>query len=137
MTGADVVTEARRWLGVPYVHQGRTRYGVDCIGLVICVRHAVEAWPAALREVRNYARRPADALLVDRIAAHCQRIEAPEDGCVILVRWPNHAHATHTALYAGGHLIHAYQFAGRVVETGHRAHWLRDTDSYWRLPGVA
>lgn len=38
MTGADVVTAARLWLGVRYRHQGRSREGVDCIGLPVCVR---------------------------------------------------------------------------------------------------
>jgi cell wall-associated NlpC family hydrolase len=38
VTGADVVTAARLWLGVRYRHQGRSREGVDCIGLPVCVR---------------------------------------------------------------------------------------------------
>lgn len=37
-----VVAEARTWAGTPYVHQGRVRgAGVDCVGLVIGVAHAL------------------------------------------------------------------------------------------------
>lgn len=133
---AQVVTEARRWLGVPYVHQGRTVYGVDCVGLVLCVRHSIVPWAALEGELRNYARHPQDGLLVERVQAHCHRLDAPEDGAMILIRWPKTAHASHVALYAGGNLIHAYQRARKVVETGFRAHWLRNAHSYWRLPGV-
>lgn len=38
LTGADVVRVARSFVGVRYVHQGRSRDGVDCIGLPRCVR---------------------------------------------------------------------------------------------------
>ena len=33
----EVIAEARRWLDVPWKHQGRTRGGIDCAGLVILV----------------------------------------------------------------------------------------------------
>jgi len=31
------VEEARAWLGTPWRHQGRTKHGIDCAGLVILV----------------------------------------------------------------------------------------------------
>lgn len=136
IAGADIAAEARRWLSIPYVHQGRTRFGVDCAGLVICVRDAVESWPAGLLAVRNYARTPSDGVLMEVVSQHCTPLEAAEEGCLLAIRWPLHKHISHLALYAGGSIIHAYQRAGKVVETGYRAHWLRDTASLWRLPGV-
>ena len=36
-TRADILRVARSWLGVPFAHQGRTRRGVDCVGLVVMV----------------------------------------------------------------------------------------------------
>jgi cell wall-associated NlpC family hydrolase len=134
---AQLVTEARRWLDVPYVHQGRTRYGVDCIGLILCVRDALEPWDALRREPRNYARHPRDGMLLDRVRASCFLLARPEDGALILIRWPKTPEPSHVAIFAGGNIIHAYQRAKRVVETGFRAHWLRNAHSYWRLPGVA
>lgn len=133
---SQLVQEARAWVGVPYIHQGRTRYGVDCVGLVLCVRDAVAPWTALAAEVRNYARHAKDGLLLDRVRQHCTQIDAPEDGAMILIRWPKHRHPSHAAIYAGGNLIHAYQRARRVVETGFRAHWARDAHSFWRLPDV-
>ncbi len=35
VSGDDVVQYARTWLGVPWVHQGRSRQGVDCAGVLI------------------------------------------------------------------------------------------------------
>jgi len=34
ITRQDVVDEARTWIGVPWVHGGRARSGVDCAGLL-------------------------------------------------------------------------------------------------------
>lgn len=137
ITPAQLVAEARRWVGVPYVHQGRSFNGVDCIGLIICVRSALAPWPASTLEPRNYARHPRDGLLLDRIRAHCAQISGAENGAVILIQWPTAEEPSHAAIYADGNLIHAYQRAGAVVETGYRAHWPRYTHSFWRLPDVS
>lgn len=134
---AAIVAEGQRWLGTPYVHQGRSQYGVDCIGFVICVRHAVEAIPSWLTETRTYARQPMHGLLLSRIAAHCTPLDQVEEGCLIVIRWPRMKEPAHVALYGGGNILHAYQKVNRVIQSGYRANWLRDTHSLWRLPGVA
>jgi hypothetical protein len=75
MTRADVVAEARRWLGVKFRPKGRSRAGVDCIGLLVMVGRAFAVahvdqqhytdWPDPQREMlrqfdRFLERRPAD-----------------------------------------------------------------------------
>ena len=37
----NVVAEARSWIGTRWIHQGRDRNGIDCIGLVVVVRRAL------------------------------------------------------------------------------------------------
>lgn len=37
VTRADIVSEARSWINTPWRHQGRSRSGVDCVGLVVMV----------------------------------------------------------------------------------------------------
>jgi hypothetical protein len=132
----EVVREARRWIGTPFVHQGRSRHGVDCIGLIVCVRAAFDGFPEGMREIRNYRRRPADGLLLDRVRHYCSQLTEPEPAALVLVQWPKDATPSHTMLCAGDTVIHAYQRVGRVVEVGYRAHWERWTHSLWRLPGV-
>lgn len=136
-TAADVLREAHAWVGTPYVHQGRSRHGVDCIGFVICVRAAVEPLPPLFSETRNYARAPKNGLLLERVTHWCTPLTAVEDGCLVLIKWPLSAVPSHVGIYGAGNILHAYQRVGRVIETGYRAHWLRDTHSFWRLPGMA
>lgn len=38
----QVVEEARKWLGVPWKHQGRSRQGLDCAGLIVVVAQALK-----------------------------------------------------------------------------------------------
>ena len=56
LTPADIVETARSWLGTRWVHQGRTRAGVDCCGLVIKIAHELKL---SDYDTRNYARRTA------------------------------------------------------------------------------
>ena len=50
----DIITEARRWIGTPWRHQGRSRAGVDCVGLIVLVARALGLEP---EDVTGYARR--------------------------------------------------------------------------------
>lgn len=36
-----IVQQARTWKGAPYLHQGRNRFGVDCVGLPLAVYAAL------------------------------------------------------------------------------------------------
>lgn len=56
VTRAEIVVEARTWVGVRWQHQGRTRHGIDCVGLP-----AVVAFDLGLIDTMpesGYPRRP-------------------------------------------------------------------------------
>lgn len=57
MKRADIVAEARKWLDVPFMHQGRNRQGVDCVGLVQMVG---DAFDIEYDDMVGYARAPTD-----------------------------------------------------------------------------
>lgn len=143
VTGADVVAEARRWLGTLWRHQARLRgVGVDCGGLVVCVAQAlglpVEDHPP------GYARLPDGVSLRACVERQCTRIATLEPGAVLLMRWadaPQHL-AIVSTLSEGFGMIHAWAGIRRVVEHGLTAEWRErvvgdDTGPLiYRLPGV-
>lgn len=130
---AAIVAEVRTWLGCPYLHQGRNRRGVDCVGLVIAVCDACGVTPPGFT-TGAYGRIPANDMLRSRIAEHCSPLDRPLPGAMVVIRWTREA--SHVAIFTGSTLIHSYQHAGRVIEHGYRGRWLRMTDSVWALPGV-
>lgn len=136
MTSDDVISEARRWLGTSYMHQGRNRSGVDCIGLVIVVARHLNLIDAKFREPLNYHRLPAHGLLQAEVSRHCEQISEPVAGCILLMRWKRSDDCSHCGIYTGENIIHAYERVGRVVEHGFRAPWPRRLVSSWKLPRV-
>lgn len=132
----DVVDEARKLIGTPYRHQGRSRYGVDCVGFVVLVMERLATLPADL-ERANYGRLP-KAELIEKTRAYCTPLMVLEPGALLLMRWPGEKDAGHAGIYTGEDrlMIHAYGVLQRVVEHGYRGAWVRITHSIWRLPGV-
>jgi cell wall-associated NlpC family hydrolase len=129
-----VIDLARTWVGVPFRHQGRSREGIDCVGLAIVVGRELGLLPADF-DATGYARRPTDGRLLEEIAERCTPAPGPEPASLIVVRWNRDPH--HVAICTGPTLIHALSTVGRVVEHGYRHPWPKLTQSVWRLPGVA
>jgi len=76
MTGADVVRVARSMLGCRYAHQGRSRAGLDCIGLPVLVR--AELGLEALDAAPGYAKTSAAFEMIDFCRAQMVEV-APAD----------------------------------------------------------
>ncbi len=139
VTRAQVVAEARGWLGTPFEHQGRVQgAGVDCIGLLIGVAQSLGLTQF---DVTGYARAPSDGLLQGGCREHLQPVQlaSAQPGDVLLMRFkrePQHVGLVADYVHGGLSVIHSYQGAGGVVEHRLDALWLRRVVSVWRIPGV-
>lgn len=121
---ADIVAEARSWIGTRYRHQGRRKgVGVDCIGLVGGVALACGVPNAAAwlddPDMHNYARTPDPTMLRRACAEFFDPVPVPaaREGDVLLFaleRQPRHF----ALLVAPNRVVHAYALiaARRVVE---------------------
>lgn len=140
VTRAAFVGEARKWLGVPWVHQGRSRDGVDCVGLLLCVGRDLALTEFDFRNYR-YANDP--AMLFDLADQHMTRIDLAQaqPGDVVTISYPGVPH--HMGIlgnYPNGglSLIHALNLWGRtVVEHGLDFNWRRRIRQAYTVPGVA
>lgn len=127
-----VLVEARKWLGTPFVHQGRNAFGLDCVGLLIVVARGLGI---SDYDVSGYGRSPDPAFL----RAECARLMHPVPvsarlpGDVLLFRY--RAEPQHLAFVTGRGIIHSY-YRGGVIETALPHTWAHRIVGAYTLPGV-
>lgn len=136
----DVVATARGWIGTRWRHQGRTREGCDCAGLVLCVARELGLIAPDACDVVGYPRLPANGMLGLACGQHMARVAAPDVGCVALMRFEREPqHLGIFGDYPGGglSLIHAYASNRKVVEHRLDENWRGRIVAVFDLPGVA
>ena len=144
-TGAEIVAEARRWVGTPWLHQACLRgVGCDCIGLVAGVARAMgmpeaEAWLADAR-FRGYGRTPKVADLFAACSIYLDRIAPSQLGLGDIGLFAIAREPMHFGIISGLapiYLIHGYTGAGRVVENALAGKWTRRLVGAYRYRGKA
>lgn len=128
---------ARTWVGVPFRHAGRSRAGVDCLGLAIAV--AREAGIAA-PDADGYPRRPSPRALAEGLRAHMDRApagEAPRDGDLLVFAEPHPVHVGVVEVDGAGRrwVIHAYAPARKVIREPLEGERLRRVVAAYRHRG--
>lgn len=137
MTGAGIVAKAREFLGVRYVHQGRSRSGVDCIGLPVCVRAelGLEHLDAAA-----YGRRTIDSEMLEFCRTNMREVKSSElQPGDILVQM--HGTVRHMAIvgdypFGGLSVIHAWLPNRKVAECRLDDEFMRDVRGCFRFSEV-
>lgn len=116
-TAQDMVEEARKWVGTPWRHQGRTRVGVDCVGLlVVCAR----AIGLEVEDRTDYGQSPTNDSLLRHLSsyltkAHNNQILPGRIGLFTENRFPCHV-GIFSDVDGAPHLIHAFARRRMVVE---------------------
>ncbi len=130
-TRQQVVDEARNWLGVRWAHQGRSRAGVDCVGLVVRVAHALNL---STFDTADYSRQPDPARMRALMAEHMEPVAAPQIGDVLLMRFE--VEPQHVAIVTDIGIIHAYAQVRRVVEHRFDSVWLGRVVGAYQFKGI-
>ena len=129
-----IVAQAREWIGVPYLHQGRSRVGCDCLGFIATMLNELGVDLALRNLPLNYGADPQE-LLVATLSRLCRNI-ALQPGALVAIKFPHGKFASHAAIYTGDSMIHCYRNVGKVVEHGYRGAWPRLAESIWAMPYV-
>jgi cell wall-associated NlpC family hydrolase len=129
-----VIDQARQWRGVKFLHQGRTRFGADCLGFVAGVCAELGSHVPMANLPINYGRSP-QTLLAETLTRLCRQIPL-QPAALILLQWPLTPYGSHAGIYTGENMIHSFQAEGKVVEHGYRGPWVKRTVSIWALPEV-
>jgi cell wall-associated NlpC family hydrolase len=118
---AEIVAEARTWIGTPWQHQARLKgVAVDCVGLVIGTLRNL-GLKSQCFDIAGYPRVP-DGSMLALADAHLRRIARadikPGDVLAFAIsRDPQHMGIVGDYRHGGLSVIHANSKAGRVVET--------------------
>jgi len=141
---ARIVAEARRYVGMPFQHQGRGRNGegIDCAGVLISVGKTLGLLPD--EDVRNYSRCPNPRLMRGYLQQYFDQIPvvAVTDGdwyYMAFSRQPQHMAMHITRYIAGGpvpYILHSYSEAGRCVEHRMTPAWRARVVEAYRYRGI-
>lgn len=134
VTRAEFVAEALTWMGTPYAHQGRIKgAGVDCIGLVIGVCHALKI---STYDITGYTRRP-DGSLRATMETQLELIpvSTAQAGDVLLFKFGSVP--VHVGILTDENtLVHAYSPNRKVISNSLDARWRGLIAGAYHVPGV-
>ena len=136
MDAVTIISQARKYVGTPFHHQGRSKRGLDCVGLIARV-----AKDLGLSEYDflQYDRIP-NPLLFMSILRSCpdwDRVPLQEmrEGDVLIFKLSSYP--CHLAFLATeGRIIHALSLRGRVCEHRLSSDWRRKIRDCFRFKGV-
>ncbi|MBB3991342.1 NlpC/P60 family protein [Croceicoccus naphthovorans] len=135
ISGADIVTAARGWIGTPFAWgQALRGKGCDCKGLIVGVARELALPGADSIEAQFVGYR--DRVDADRLVAGMRRnfdpVNVAQDGDVLLLTVSGKPQ--HLAIYAGaGRMIHTYSRGPDcVIEVPMASIWRRAVASVWR-----
>lgn len=129
----SIVIEARKYLGVPYLHQGRNRKGIDCIGLLISVAQNLGISDF---NIDGYSRLPSGRMMQRLMRDHMTEIALKEagEGDVLHMSFGNQPQ--HVAVITETNpirIIHADSERGKVVEHVLDDQWMRCVRGVYRV----
>ncbi|MCP4102774.1 MAG: hypothetical protein GY750_15350 [Lentisphaerae bacterium] len=129
----SIVDEARSWLGIPFKHQGRTIDGVDCVGLVIVVAHALGLSDF---ETHQYSRHPSPTMMGRILDAEMVRIKISEalPGDVYWMRF--FKDPQHLAIISDKGIIHSFSNVKKVTEHRIDKRWKNRIMGAYRFKGL-
>ena len=134
-----ILTEARSWIGTPYIHQATSKgHGADCLGLIRGIWRTL--YGNEPQSIPDYTRDWDEVGRDEHLLAAANRWfewmepDHAQPGNLIVFRWKGSAVAKHVGILSGiDRFIHAYERSG-VIETTLAPQWRRRIAGYFRFP---
>lgn len=142
---ADIVTQARSWVGTRFQHQGRLKQtathpgGGDCLGLLMGVareldlRSVESGKPLTHYDRTDYGRAPDGQAFRSLLGVHLQTVAEAQirPGDVGLFVFD--ANPQHVAIISDAGLIHSYAQIRKAVEHGFTDDWKKRLVAVFRI----
>lgn len=133
MMRQKVVDEARLWIGVGFQHQGRSFFGIDCVGLLYMVYSKV----LNIEDYIEYPPRPTTRMAFQIIQCYADRIlqDEAQAGDVALLNFVGSS--THFGILTDNGIIHADSVLKKVVEHSlSKIYGSGKAVAYFRMKGI-
>lgn len=133
-----IIDQARTWINVKFRHQGRSRYGVDCVGLFSCVGKEIGK-PDPIPS--NYTRNPNTAILKAGLEERLDevKIKDMQPGDVLVLRFEDvHGDVKnqHVALRTDRGILHSAAMYRKVTEHCFDQEWADRVEHVYRFRRV-
>lgn len=134
ITRTQIVEEGRQWIGAPYLHQGRSRYGIDCLGLIILTLQKVGM---KIPDHCNYPPQYDARQLLEGCQKYLQQISTANINIGSILLFQVYNQPRHLAIATNRGMIHIR--GGRsshVTEVPIPPQWQKRIHSVYDVPGV-
>jgi len=131
ITRQEIINAARNYLGVRYKHQGRTKFGLDCLGLVVRVAHDLSL---SNEDSTDYGSVPDGKRLMREMDARLDITMDAKPGDVLLMRFDKNPQ--HLAIMTDKGIIHSYAQVRGVVEHGLDDEWAKRIVRSYSFRGI-
>jgi cell wall-associated NlpC family hydrolase len=133
-----IVAEARSWDGVRWVHQGRNRHGIDCIGLVVVVRRSLGIGDY---DIAGYPREPDGTFMSHFFNAGGTRVGIPKAMPGDLLLFKDAKSPCHVGIVTACNgdlkfMVHAHATRRRVIEEPVINEWQQKWVAAIQMPGI-
>lgn len=119
-----IIAEARTWRGTPWRHQGRSRAGIDCVGLVVCVARALRL---SDYDSTGYGRRAQGQGFVAHFRDNMAGVALPDARPGDVLVFAEQAYPCHCGFLSRRldqpHLLHAHATRRQVIEEPYLGEW--------------
>lgn len=106
------VEAARKYIGVPWIHQGRSKIGIDCVGLIVL---SARDCGLDVPMLADYGRSPNFSRVKRELMRFGSRVGFISPGTVVIY---NSSHSVHMAIASdNGRVIQSLSTVGRVIES--------------------
>lgn len=130
-----IVKEARTWLGTPWRHQGRNKYGIDCAGLIIKVAHSLDI---SKFDVFDYQRYPTGNKFLEYFTNNNCKYKLMKDiqlGDILVLNLG--PYPCHCGIYTENDMfIHSFALRRQVIEEKWTDEYKAITVAIYSYPGV-
>jgi cell wall-associated NlpC family hydrolase len=134
----EIVAAARAYVGAPWRHQGRSRQGLDCAGLVVLVARDLGL---SDYDSTSYRRHAQGLAFVDHFRSRMDPVPVTEMRPGDVLVFADHAYPCHASIVSERHgvpyMIHAHAMRRKVVEEPYGGEWPGKVKFCFRFRGLA